>query len=96
MDYWQVMAYIEAAERDRGEKLVQLMNVMAVAFGGSPKDRKGMANSLLGRDTAEFDVNSFESLLMGNLATPVEAENNEAKDWASGEFDRDDPAFKVK
>lgn len=97
MNWWQVNAYIEAGEHDANERLVLMMNVMAVAFGGSSKDRRAMTNTLLGIEGAQFDADEFDKILSGNLATPVGAtDDDEAKRWAASQFDADDPAFKVK
>ena len=97
MNWWQINAYIDAGERDANERLVLLMNVMAVAFGGNGKDRRAMTSMLLGGSSEQFDVDAFDKILSGNLATPVGAvDDDEAKKWAASEFDVDDPAFKVK
>jgi hypothetical protein len=95
MNYWQINAYIDASERDTSERLVMLMNVMAVAFGGSARDRKKMADGLLGK-ADQMDMKDFENIF-SNLATPVDLQaQDEAKQWAATEFDPNDSAFKVK
>ncbi len=88
-------AYIAASERDHSERLVMLMNVVAVAFG-TGKDRQKMADSLLGK-AEMMDMAEFENIF-SNLASPVKAVegDSEAKQWAAAEFDANDPAFKVK
>jgi hypothetical protein len=101
MNYQQIQDYIKAAEFDRNERLVMLMNVMAVAFGGSAKSRRELSDSLLGIGKPDFDPDAFKNIF-DHLATPVDAENeaDPAKkaiiEWALTEFDVNDPAFKVK
>lgn len=96
MTYQQLMAYSKAAEYDQNEKLVVMMNLMAVSFGGAAKDRRKFADTLLGIAEQPFDVDKFENIF-SNLATPVGTdENAEARQWALTEFDPADPAFKVK
>lgn len=101
MNYYQIQEYIKAAEFERNERLVMLMNVMAVAFGGTAKSRRELTDTLLGLK-AEFDPDAFDSIF-SHLATPVgspdgEVDENKAAilEWAATEFDPDDPAFKVK
>lgn len=93
MNYKQINAYIAASERDNNERLVMQMNVMAVAFGGTAKERKRLASDLLG-GTQKMDMQAFENVFQ-NLATATATVNSEAKEWAAGEFDPADPAFKV-
>lgn len=101
MNYHQIQAYIKAAEFDKNERLVMLMNVMATAFGGTAKSRRELTDSLLGIGKPEFDPDQLNNIF-GHLATPVDAENeaDPAKkviiEWAVDQFDPDDPAFKVK
>ncbi len=96
MTYSEITAYSAAYYRDENEKSIVMMNCMAVAFGGSAKDRKKMADALLGKADTDFDPAEFESVF-ANLATPVETEHQtEAKAWAATEFNVDDPAFKAK
>jgi len=96
MTYHQLLAYSKAAEYDQNEKLVVMMNLMAVSFGGAAKDRRKFADTLLGVAAQPFDVDKFENIF-SNLATPVDSEEiDAAKQWAADEFDPNDPAFKVK
>lgn len=96
MTYAEINAYSAAHHYNENEKTVLMMNCMAVAFGGTAKDRKKMADVLLGGSVSDFDPDEFESIF-ANLATPVDTEKqSEIKQWAAGEFNPDDPAFKVK
>jgi hypothetical protein len=98
MNWYEIQDYISAYQQEENEKLVMLMNCMAVAYGGTAKDRRKMAAILLGSTTEAFNVDEFESAMVSQfLATPVETEEQqEAKEWALAEFDANDPAFKVK
>lgn len=87
MNFWQMTAYVEAAERDDLEKLVLNMNAMAVAFGGTAKQRKEMAQTLLNEGTPEFDSEGFDALF-GNLATAVPPDDPTAQ-WAKAEIEAD-------
>lgn len=97
MNWYEIQAYISAYQHEENEKLVMLMNCMAVAYGGSAKDRRKMAAILLG-EKSDFDPAAFESIMAGQfLATPVEdAEKDAIKEWAASEFDANDPAFASK
>jgi hypothetical protein len=96
MNWWQIQAYITAKEHEENERLVLLMNVMAVAFAGDAKARKAMTEALVG-STSQMPVENLTALLDTHLASPVDTtENSEVMHWAAGEFDPTDPAFKVK
>lgn len=98
MDWHQIQAHSKALEHEENEKLVMLMNCMAVAQGGTAKDRKKMADIILGYDNTDFNVEEFESIMSGQfLASTEDTDTKTAiKEWANAEFDVNDPAFKVK
>ncbi len=98
MGWHEIEACTIAHEADENEKLVMLMNCMAVAYGGTAKQRKQMANVLLGISN-DFNIDEFESMMASQFLATPEEETEESKDikaWAADEFDKDDPAFKVK
>jgi len=88
--------YSIALEQEENEKLIMQMNIMAVAFGGSAKQRKQMADTILGKPDATFDAEAFESIMQNLAAAPDSEHATEAKEWAASVFDADDEAFKVK
>lgn len=73
------------------ERCVINMNCMAVAFGGTAKQRKEMAQTLLGQDdSSAFNPEDFESIMaMGFLAStpaPDNGADNSIKEWAKAEL----------
>jgi hypothetical protein len=96
LNWYQIEAYITAYDADENERLVILMNLMAVAYGGTAKNRKEMAEALLGISN-EFDPDKFESMMANIFAnTDNKEEKDSTKAWALKEFNADDPAFKIQ
>jgi hypothetical protein len=91
MSFYEMQAYAEAAERDDTERLVLTMNAMAVAFGGTAKQRKEMATLLLtGGDIEQqaIDLDGFGAVLgMQHLATPMGGvpASDDLRAWANAE-----------
>jgi len=89
MTYLQIDAFTRAAEYVSAENMVLLMNVTAVAFGGTAKDRREIASILLGEHKPMLSTQELERLLGGGfLATPIveNANENEMKEWAAREL----------
>ena len=98
MTYLQIDAYTTAAERVDAENMVLMMNLTAVAFGGTAKDRREIASVLLGEQKPRLDTRELEQLLGGDfLANPVveNATELEMKQWAALELQKN-PELKKK
>jgi hypothetical protein len=98
MTYLQIDAYTRAAEYVEAENTVLLMNITAVAFGGTAKDRREIANILLGEQKPPLSTTELQKMLGGDfLATPIikDANEQEMKDWAAREL-ANNPELKKK
>lgn len=87
MSFYEMRAYAEAAERDDTERLVLQMNAMAVAFGGTAKQRREMAQLLLTGGNVEqqtIDLDGFGGAF-ANLATAPAAVDASLREWANAE-----------
>jgi hypothetical protein len=65
------------------------MNVAAVAFGGTAKDRRDVANSILGNAKPKLSTDELQKILGGDfLANPIvqSATEQEARAWADKEL----------
>lgn len=94
----QIDAYTRAAEYVEAENTVLLMNVTAVAFGGTAKDRREIASILLGDQKPMLSTDELQKMLGGDfLATPIveNAGKQEMREWAAKEL-ANNPELKKK
>jgi hypothetical protein len=94
MNFYEQHAYVQAAEQNDNERLVLHMNAMAVAYGGTLKQRQEFKQAILGGGQPAFDAEGFDALFGMSLATPIApAEKDDITAWAASEIASDQSGY---